>query len=270
VKFALISDVHFGPAAYHEGKLRKLTHEAERLTREFVARMNRDERPDLVINLGDVLEDRDRARDLANYETFVRVLDDLEAPVLHVAGNHDTIHLTRDDLARLWKHDGDLHYSRVFGDVHFTVLHTVEVKDTAVHLPESQFEWLTADLARAVHPVVVLMHHPASEMEVAGNRWFEKAPHICRVAERRRLQRLLADSGKVVAVFNGHVHWNHFDVVANVPYVTLQSMTENLDDDAPGRPAAAWALCELSAHRLLVTVHGEHVARYQVELKARV
>lgn len=265
LKFALISDVHFGPAAYHNGKLRKLTHEADRLTRQFVEAVNREARPDLVINLGDVLEDRNPQSDLENYSTFVSILSALQAPVLHVAGNHDTIHLSEPELARLWQRSGELFYSRVVCGVHFSVLHTLETKDTAVHLPERQFEWLAHDLEQASHPVVVLMHHPASEMLLAGNRWFENAPHVCRVAERRRLRRLLETSGKVAAVFNGHVHWNHFDMIAGIPYITLQSLTENLDDDAPGRPAAAWAICELDERRLLVHVRGEEPARYQVE-----
>ena len=269
VKFALISDVHFGPLAYFDGKLRKLTHRAADLTAEFVQSMNDSVQPDLVINLGDVLEDQDHAIDRENYATFTRLLGRLRAPVLHVAGNHDTVHLTPVDLRELWGHTGELFYSRVIGGVHFSVLHTIETKDVAVRLPEEQFAWLEADLAAAEKPVIVLMHHPASEMVLTGNRWFEKAPHICRLAERRRLRALLEASGKVAGVFNGHVHWNHFDVIASIPYVTLQSLTENLDDDAPGRPSRAWAVCELSEQRLSIEVHGEQPARYQVERRAR-
>lgn len=266
MRFALLTDVHFGPPAYFAGKLRKLSHEAGRLTRAFVERMNTVHRPDLVINLGDVIEDEDREADLANYGEFVRILGELDAPVLHVAGNHDTINLGASELGRLWGHAGGLFYSRTLPGVHFSVLQTVETKDVAVHLPEEQLEWLKRDLESAAAPVVVLMHHPASEMELAGNRWFEHAPHICRLAERRRLRTLLEASGKVVAVFNGHVHWNHFDVIAGIPYVTLQSLTENLDDDAPGRPAAAMALCDLEPHRLSIRILGEEPARYQIEI----
>jgi 3',5'-cyclic-AMP phosphodiesterase len=116
---------------------------------------------------------------------------------------------------------------------------------------------------------VVLMHHPASDQILIGNRWFERAPELCRVAERKALRRVFEASGKVIAVFNGHVHWNHFDLIAGIPYVTLQSLTENLDDDAPGRPANAFALCEIEERRVQVSVYGEEAARYQVELPKR-
>jgi hypothetical protein len=172
-------------------------------------------------------------------------------------------------LCDLWGHSGELYYSFDFGGLHFLVLRTDEVRDTAVHLPAEQLEFTRADLAGTRLPSIVLMHHPASEQRLEGNRWFERAPHVCRVVERGALRKVLEASGKVLGVFNGHVHWNHFDVIRGIPYVTLQSLTENLDDDAPGRPAAAYAVCDVDERRLLVNVSGEEMARYQVEHSAR-
>jgi 3',5'-cyclic AMP phosphodiesterase CpdA len=270
MRFAFVSDVHFGPAAYHEGKLRKLTHRAPELLGAVVGRLNRDEKPELLINLGDSIEDESREADLERYGHFVRVLEQSSARVLHVAGNHDQVNLTDDDLRRFWKHQGELHYSVDIGGVHFAILRTVEYTDVAIRLPEEQITWLEQDLAAARAPAIVLMHHPASEMRLEGNRWFEKRPYVCRVAERRRLRQVIEASGKVIAVFNGHVHWNHLDVIAGIPYVTVQSMVENLDDDAPGRAAGAFAVCDLDSHRLTVSVYGEETQRYQFELGSAV
>jgi hypothetical protein len=102
-------------------------------------------------------------------------------------------------------------------------------------------------------------------MRLETSRWFAHAPHVCRLAERRKLRAVFEKSGRVMAVFNGHVHWNHFDQIGSIPYVTLQSLTENVDDDAPGRPAASWAVCDIDAHRLHVRVAGATPALYQVE-----
>jgi 3',5'-cyclic AMP phosphodiesterase CpdA len=266
VRFALVTDVHFGPPAYFAGRLSKLSQEAPRLLAGVVDRLNTAEHPELVVNLGDVVEDENHDVDHARYGEFVSVLSRVNAAVLHVAGNHDSINLSDTELAALWGHHERLFYARRIGGVSFVVLRTVEVKDRAVHLAEEQLAWLRDELGRLPAPVVVFMHHPASEMSLAGNRWFENAAHICRVAERRALRRILEDSGKVVAVFNGHAHWNHFDVIGGIPYVTLQSLIENLDEGPPGRPAAAWAVCELDAHRLVIDVRGEERARYQLEL----
>ncbi|HEY4103425.1 MAG TPA: metallophosphoesterase [Polyangiaceae bacterium] len=269
MRFALISDEHFGPTAYFAGKLRKLTARSGELSRAFVARMNDEVHPDLVINLGDVIEDESRPKDREHYAQFTEILSGLSCPVLHVAGNHDQVNLSDDDLRKLWQHEGELFYSRDVCGVHFSVLRTIEISDHAIHLPAEQIAWLRADLAASELPSVVLMHHPASEMRLDGNRWFQDRPYVCRVAERRDFQRVVSAAPNVVAVFNGHVHWNHFDLVGGVPYITLQSLIENLDDDAPGRAAAAHAVVELDERRLVVRVAGAEPVRYQVELRAR-
>jgi len=265
MRFALISDVHLGPQASHQGKLRKLTHLSEELISAFVRRMQSELNPDLVINLGDVLEDESTALDHERYERFVSMLREIGKPVLHVAGNHDTINLTPEQLCAIWGNSSEPTYSRDHGGVHFAVLRTIEHRGRLVELPEDQIRWLEADLSSTSLPSIVLMHHPASEMRLEGNRWFEKYPHLCRVVERRALRKVIEQSGKVLAVFNGHVHWNHLDIIAGIPYITLQSLIENLDDDAPGRAAAAYAVCDLDERRLTVTVHGAETVRYQIE-----
>jgi 3',5'-cyclic-AMP phosphodiesterase len=265
MRFALISDVHLGPPASHQGKLRKLTHLSEELVSSFVRRMRDELSPDVVINLGDVIEDESAERDRERYARFVALLGEIGKPVLHVAGNHDTINLSASELCELWGDGSELCYSRDHHGVHFAVLRTIEHRGERIELPEEQIRWLERDLAEARLPCIVLMHHPASEMRLEGNRWFEKRPHLCRVVERRALRQVIERSGKVLAVFNGHVHWNHFDVISGIPYVTLQSLIENLDDDAPGRAAAAYAVCDLDDRRLVINVYGAEQLHYQIE-----
>jgi Icc protein len=267
MRFALITDVHLGPPASHQGKLRKLTHLSEGLVKTFVRKMRDEVHPDLVINLGDVIEDESAARDRERYAHFVSMLREIGKPVLHVAGNHDTINLTPVELCELWGTSSEATYSRDLDGIHFAALRTIEHRGERVELPEEQIRWLEQDLAITTLPSVVLMHHPASEMRLEGNRWFEKRPNLCRIVERRALREVIEKSGKVLAVFNGHVHWNHFDVIAGIPYITLQSLIENLDDDAPGRAAAAYAVCDLDERRLVVNVFGAEQLRYQVELR---
>lgn len=265
MRFALISDVHLGPEASHQGKLRKLTHQSEPLVADFVRRMRDELEPDLIVNLGDVLEDESAERDHARYARFVSMLREIGKPILHVAGNHDTINLTCEDLCRLWGTTDSVTYSRDYDGIHFAVLRTVEHRGERIELPAEQIRWLERDLAATSLPSIVLMHHPGSEMRLEGNRWFEKRPHLCRVVERRALRQVIEHSGKVLAVFNGHVHWNHLDIIAGIPYVTLQSLIENLDEDAPGRAAGAYAVCDLDDRRLVINVYGAEPQRYQLE-----
>ncbi|MDI1444727.1 metallophosphoesterase [Polyangium sp. 6x1] len=264
---SLITDLHFGPEAGFAGKLRKLTRSAPGLTKAFVARMNDVVHPDLVVNLGDDIEDEDHDADLARYTACVNLLRGTQAELVNVAGNHDTAHLAPAELLSVWQRpDLDrLYHSFDRGGFHFIVLHTRERKDRDVTVGEDQLRWLREDLASTSAPTVVLMHHSAADQDLRGNRWFEGAPHICLVEERRALRAILRESGLVRAVFNGHLHWNHLDVIDGIPFITLQSLIENLDEDAPGRPAAAHAIVHLESTRVVVKIEGAERATYQFE-----
>jgi 3',5'-cyclic AMP phosphodiesterase CpdA len=265
VRVGLISDVHFGPNAHHAGKLRKLSHRAEELTRAFVATMNDSAHPDLVVNLGDVIEDESAEADRARYGKFDHLLRQIDAEIIHVAGNHDSVNLRDDELAQLWQHEGELHFSREFMGWHLVMLRTLDRGNEGIWVPERQLQWLEDDLRSNDTPCLVFVHHPLSEMDLTGNRWFDGRPHLCRVANRREVRALLERSGNVRAVFNGHAHWTHCDVIAGIPYVTLQSLIENIDDDAPGRPARAHAVLDVSLHRIVVRVAGEQPVLLQFE-----
>jgi Icc protein len=264
---ALISDLHFGPQARFDGKLRKLTAQAEALTRAFVARMNDEVKPDLVVNLGDDIEDESPSADRARYAECIGILRGAKAELVHVAGNHDLIHLSAADLRAAWglPPEGALHASFDRGGFHFIVLHTRERKDLDVSVGQEQLEWLAADLAAHAAPTIVFMHHSAADQDLRGNRWFEGRPHICLVRERRAIRELFLDHGDVRAVFNGHLHWNHLDLIKGIPFVTVQSLVENLDDDAPGRPAAAHAVVRITDKRIVVEIEGAEHSRYQFD-----
>lgn len=278
--FALCTDLHFGPEALYKGKLRKLSAFAGPLLERFVRRMNEEVHPSLVINLGDDLEDEGRDVDAARYADVMRILGGADAALAHVAGNHDTVHLSEDELARAWKQSSPraiappvgapLHYAFDHGGYRFVVLHTHEVKDREISVGAEQLAWLEAELAQLDKPCFALMHHPVADQHLVGNRWFEGRANIALVRERKQVRALFAATharpgpGRVLAVFNGHVHWNHLDIHAGIPYVSIQSLVENLDEDAPGRPAEAHAVVRVSRSRVVVEIAGQETARYQL------
>jgi 3',5'-cyclic AMP phosphodiesterase CpdA len=265
--FALISDLHFGPEAKFAGKLRKLTAHAPLLSREFARRMNDVVRPDFIVNLGDDLEDESYAADRSRYAECLGILREARADLVNVAGNHDTVYLKKEDLLAAWGKpaDAELYSSFDRDGYHFIVLHTEERKDLDVSVSPEQLAWLERDLGATELPTFVFMHHSAADQDLRGNRWFEGSPHICLVRQRRELRRLFREQGRVLAVMNGHLHWNHLDVIDGIPYVTVQSLIENLDDDAPGRAARAHAVVRVSKKHVVVEIAGEETARYQFE-----
>jgi 3',5'-cyclic-AMP phosphodiesterase len=261
----IVTDLHFGPEARFGGKLRKMTHQAGDLARDFVRKMNDEVRPDLVVNLGDDIEDESREADFERYGECQAILRSARAPLVNVAGNHDLVNLNRDDLGQFWGRTGPLYYAFDHGGWHFVVLHTIERQDVEIRVPDTQLEWLRADLAAGHARAIVLMHHSASEQMLDDSRWWPGRAHLALVKERAALRRIFEESGCVRAVVNGHLHWNHLDVIAGIPYVTVQSLIENMDDDAPGRAAASHAILRLTDRRMIVRVRGNDPARYQVE-----
>jgi 3',5'-cyclic AMP phosphodiesterase CpdA len=262
---AAVTDLHFGPRASHAGKLRKLSDLAPELVQRFAA-FARQCRPDVVVNLGDVIEDEGPELDLARYQRGIGLLDGLPGQLVHVAGNHDLINLRAPDLRRSWglEPQGPLHRSFDVAGHHVAVVHTVERRDVDVRIEAAELAWLQADLAATDLPTVVLMHHSAAEQDLADNRWFSQAPELALVHERRDLRAILEAAGRTVLVLNGHLHWNHVAIIRGIPYVTLQSLTENVEQDAPGRPAACWALVRLSDEGVRVRVLGAEPARFEL------
>ncbi len=254
-----VTDLHFGPEARFEGKLRKMTARAAELARKVVREMNDVHRPDYLVNLGDDIEDESHDVDLERYAECQSILRSSAAPLINVAGNHDTIHLKASELNTSWGRDphAPLHYSLELAGWHVVVLHTVERIGVDVRVAAAQIRWLQSDLAASPRPTLVFMHHSASDQDLTDSRWFSKAPHLALVKNRAELRATFEASGNVRAVFNGHVHRHNIDVIRGIPYVTFQSLIENLDDDAPGRAAEAHAIVRLSASKVLVRTLGQ-------------
>jgi len=263
--FGVLTDQHYGPDARLGGALRKLSHRAPQLTAAFASRMRDEVRPDFVVNLGDCVEDESPEADRERYRACLTAMRDAGRDLVCVAGNHDRVHLEPTVLRSEWgmPPDGPLYYAFERGGLLFVVLYTHERKDIDVRVGDEQLRWLETTLAAASLPLVVLMHHSAADQELRGNRWFEGVPQLCLVNERQRLRELLRAYGRTLLVMNGHLHWNHLDVIDGIPYVTLQSLVENVEDDAPGTPAAAHAVVHIDSGQVLVEVAGAQPCRYQ-------
>lgn len=265
-----VSDLHFGPEARHRGKLRKLSKDAPQLLEGALREMLARAKPDLLVNLGDDIEDESPGADLARYTDCQRILRSAGLPLLNVAGNHDSVHLSRGALRDIWQEEGVGTLDRVVdvpaeGDRRLRVirLESQEEKDRVISLSREQLGWLEVQLTESAWPVVIVVHHSLADQDLTQNPWFEGRPHIALIRERHRVQEMLAGSGKVLAVINGHVHWNHVWMNRGIPYVTVQSLIENLDDDAPGRPAAAFMIARIFESKLRFEFEGAERFRFE-------
>jgi hypothetical protein len=270
MKFAIINDMHIGPAdsGFYKGVQRKLIDESERLVKRFVEEMNAKELPEFVVNLGDSIEDiNDRSVDIESFKKAMSLLSPLQMPTYTLIGNHDVRTLTQDEIAQMLGYE-HMYQSFDHGGYHFVTLsfemtgnHTKDVADIAAEVPKQQLQWLEDDLSKTNLPAVVFIHYGLAEDDMVGNFWFEGAPAHAFIGNREEVRKLIEDSGKVKAVFNSHQHWNRMHTHNGIPYFTVTALVENFNND--GIASEAYTIVDLDEDKVMVDVRGNDPAKYE-------
>lgn len=242
VRIGLVADVHHADKAdapwndttMYRQALRRLDAAMD----VFCAR-----RPDLVIELGDFKDlalkadpqpgedPRDKAATVRLTQAVEKVFARFPGPRYHVLGNHDNDMLDKDEFLKLCPNTGIAadrsYYSFVNRGVTFIVLDgnftlkgepyrgsKVNWTWTESRIPPEELAWLKGELAAARAPVVVAIHQ---RLDAAAREHH-------RVANGEEVQKILSESGKVVAVFQGHDHLGGVSREDGVLYYTLRAM----------------------------------------------
>ena len=266
MKAAFISDVHIGPSGYYKGVRRKLTEYSEEFINQFVKRVSDSSQYSFAIQLGDLIQDESQAVDAVNFQKGVELFAQCKMQVHHLVGNHDTFFLSPVKVAELLDLKS-LFYSFDVEGVHVVLLYShVPIADAPKILIENeQLCWLRNDLSNSNSPTIVFVHHSLADQDLAGNPWFENRPDHCLIRNRHEVRQILEDSHRVVAVINGHLHWNQVEVHNSIPYITVQSATENFAND--GVAANSWGEVELANGKLRLEVFGNDPFRFEYEPK---
>jgi len=111
-------------------------------------------------------------------------------------------------------------------------------------IPQAELDWLRADLAATTKPTLVFVHQ---QLNVAFDL-LSGGPEISNAADVRAV---LKESGKVVAVLQGHDHEAALALVDGIHYLTFEALVEE-----EGRPLS-WARITLDPVARTVTVDGE-------------
>jgi 3',5'-cyclic-AMP phosphodiesterase len=267
-RIAFISDLHIGPTEYHDGVRRKLTEHAESYLNEFIDFISQAGNIAFAIQLGDLIQDAELETDRTHFKKAVDILSSGPSPVHHAIGNHDSVNLSFEEIQNILGL-GSLYYSFDEGLYHFIVLHTLGPgpETPAVILPDDQMGWLQKNLAGTEKPTFVFSHHSFADQDLTGNPWFEALPEECLVGNREEVRKVFRESGKVAAVINGHLHWNHVDWHEGIPYITVQSAVENVDNN--GTPARAWGMMEIRGESFTLIQHGNDPFKHQHEFSVK-
>lgn len=252
LRIGLITDIHNGPdTETRPGSV------ALGLMDQFVQEMRTRFAPDLVIDMGDRINDVSPAEDARRITQVVQRLQSAGVPALFLHGNHDVPNLDRGTINRLLGRNAD-YESLDYRGVHLVLLNSQDPTFTGGGgtLSDAQLAWLEADLQRCSGPALVFCHHPLDEQDVSQHWYFPSHPGCALAINRERARAIFARSGKVQAVFTGHMHWNHTAVVDGIPYVTIGSLVETRLTG--GQPSGGFAE---------VTV--EQTGRIAVEVRGR-
>lgn len=221
LRFGALTDIHYADKPPHGNR-----HYRESLDKVAAAVEHLNtQKPEFVVELGDFIDRTDSVEhEIEFLETIDRVYSQLDCERHYVIGNHCVDTLTK---AEFVAHSGAKapRYSFESGGFHFVVLdscfradgepygrHNSQWNDA--NLPEAELRWLEEDLRAAESPVVVFAHQ---RLDGEGDHHVKNAAAV---------RSLLAKSGRVLAVLQGHSHRNDYRQIDGIHYATLVAVVE--------------------------------------------
>jgi alkaline phosphatase len=221
LRIGMVTDLHYAdklPAGtrHYRETLAKL---------EEAANQFQKDKPDFIVELGDLIDAADSVDVEKKYlATINKNFAALPGDKHYVLGNHCVTTLTKEEfLEGIGRKES--RYSFDAGNSHFIILDSCFRGDglpygrdnfnwNDANIPGDQIEWLKADLKATNRQTIVFAHQ----------RLDVKTDHGVKNAEEVR--KVLEDSGKVVAVFQGHSHKNDLKDINGIHYCTLVAMVE--------------------------------------------
>lgn len=221
VRIGMVTDLHYAdkpPAGsrYYRETLAKF--------KEAAARFYQD-KPDFMVELGDLIDAADSVETEKKYlATINKEFAALPGDKHYVLGNHCVTTLTKEEFLE-GVGQKKPHYSFDANGFHFIVLDACFRSDGQPYgrnnfkwndsnIPEEQVEWLRADLKATTAKTIVFAHQ---RLDVKNDHGVKNAEQVRRVLE---------ESGKVLAVFQGHSHKNDLKDIGGIHYCTLVAMVE--------------------------------------------
>lgn len=243
-KLVIFSDIHYAPERpVNNGSIidRKLTEYAVPILEPLIDKINNDIKPDVAINLGDLVEDfNDHDKDIINLNFIWNMLKDIEVPFYSLAGNHDLRSMSsRTEVEQIMEYEHSTFSVDMLG-YHFVFLglnvnESIGVEAGGIYktqfISKKDLEWLKNDLEKNELPSLIFIHYGLAEDDMKGNWWFESCPEEALLGNRKEVKEILKNDKNIVAVFSGHQHWTKKTIEDRISYYVVGSLTENINDD---------------------------------------
>lgn len=266
MKLVVFSDIHYAPEPPVNNDSiieRKLTQYSLPIIRQLIDEINNCIKPDIVVNLGDLIEDfNNHDQDIVNLNFIWNILKTIESPFYSAIGNHDLRSMeSRKEVEQIMDYENSTFsvdikgYHLIF--IGLTVnpqIGTTEggIQKTRV-ISDEDLEWLKNDLEQNKLPFIVFTHYGIAEDEMKANWWFEKCPNSALLQNRKEVKNIIKKDKNLMAVFSGHQHWTRKIIEENVEYYIVGSLTENINDD--GVPDGVYFEIDITGNNLKVNEH---------------
>lgn len=262
-KIVIFSDLHYAPEKpIDNGSIieRKLMEYAEPLLQKLIYKINNEIKPDLILNLGDLVEDfNDHDKDIINLNYIWNEFKNIEGEFYSCIGNHDLRSMSsRNEVEKIMGYEHST-FSFDINGMHVIILGTTLNNDIgteyggifkAQFMSKEDLNWLKEDLEKNNLPTILCIHFGVAEDDMKGNWWFESNPEHALLGNRKELKEIIKNDKNILAVFSGHQHWTKYIKEDGISYYVIGSMTENINDD--GIPDGVYFIVEFDGEKIEV------------------
>jgi predicted phosphodiesterase len=263
LKIALVTDIHHGPdIGSKKGTF------AKRLFGKF-QRWLASSGADVMVDLGDRINDEGVEHDRTRLSEVAQWFKQIRLPRHHIVGNHDIqcLSLAENEAllgAPLCSRSVIVNGWRLL----FWAVDSRLSKASGFNAKPSELAWLRSELKKQKIPTVIFTHAPLGNGSYTGNFYFEKAvPQLAGYSPKQseKIREIIERSEAVVMCINGHTHWNAYQCIDGIHYLTLPALTE-LFPTHP-KPTAAWSMLELKRGGARLEVFGNLPIAYELTFK---
>lgn len=260
MKILIIGDIHLGESqgfASHTGVIRQANSQAEAALSSLIPYFN-SLKCDLVVHTGDALRDTyQKEIDKQNTVTVMNLLAQIQAPKIHLLGNHELRAFSLAEMHELYKKAGveqEFFGVQEFTDVMIVWLDMKLDEKNRAFLSQDRIAWLKA-LPSSTKKTLVFTHYSLIPINADGTFYFENQPQGMHFLKSDTVVTALESLHPQLCI-NGHVHLLTHQEKNRVHYLSVPSFSENIAaEQYPDNHPGIFSLLDIHANEFVFSTY---------------